>query len=208
IVATAHNNLGLLRAQQNDFVVAASHFSRALEWNPQQEGVAFNLGLAYYKSQAYELAISPLEAELKVHPENRPAQVLLAMSYYLTEQYPRATELLSDLVGSGSANIDVEYALGSALIRQGKPAAAEALIEKLKSNESAAPQVHLLLAEIYFSRGETSKALAELGETNLPSTLKGVHYYAGMLYVKFNKPAEATQQFEAELAVTPKDIPS
>jgi tetratricopeptide (TPR) repeat protein len=208
IVATAHNNLGLLRAQQQDFVLAASHFARAMQWNPQQEGLAFNLGLAYYKSRLYELAIAPLEQELKIHPENRAARVLLGLSCFNAELYAKTSELLGPLSEAIANDSDSTYALATALIRQGKLTEAEPIIEKLKTSAPASTYFHLLLAELYLARGEPNKGLSELAQTNLPRGVRGIHYNAGMIYARFDKPAEAAQQFGQELEVTPDDIAS
>jgi len=80
VVATAHNSIGLLRAEQQDFRGAVTQFGLAAKWNPQQEGLNYNLGLAYFKSAMYEEAVAPLERELKAHPENSPARQLLELS--------------------------------------------------------------------------------------------------------------------------------
>jgi tetratricopeptide (TPR) repeat protein len=71
VVAAAHNNIGLLRAERQDFRAAAQQFALAAKWDPQQEGLDYNLGLAYYKSEWYQQAVKPLEKELKAHPGNR-----------------------------------------------------------------------------------------------------------------------------------------
>ena len=80
VVASAHNNIGMLRAQQQDFQGAVAQFSLAAKWNPQQEGLNYNLGLAYFKLEMFEEAVAPLERELKAHPGNSPARQLLELS--------------------------------------------------------------------------------------------------------------------------------
>jgi len=58
VIAAAHNNIGLLRAERQDFRFAAEQFRLAVNWDPQLEGVTFNLGLAYYKAEQYRDAYS------------------------------------------------------------------------------------------------------------------------------------------------------
>jgi tetratricopeptide (TPR) repeat protein len=87
VLAAAHNNIGLLRAEQEDFRAAAEQFSLAVKLNPQQEGLQYNLGLAYYRSALYKEAIGPLEIELNARPTNLPAKQLLALSYFMVENY-------------------------------------------------------------------------------------------------------------------------
>src|SRR5256885_5945850 len=46
VIASAHSNIGLLRAQQQDFRAAAEQFALAAGWNPQLQDINFNWGLA------------------------------------------------------------------------------------------------------------------------------------------------------------------
>ena len=98
IVATAHNNIGLLRGERQDFRAAAEQFVLAARMDPQLEGIDYNLGLAYYKSGSYKEATAPLETEVKAHPANRPATLLLGMSWFMLENYARAADLLGGAV--------------------------------------------------------------------------------------------------------------
>jgi tetratricopeptide (TPR) repeat protein len=204
VVATAHNNVGLLRAERQDFRVAASHFAKASNWNPQQEGLAFNLGLAYYKLQLYEQAIGPLEQEVKTHPDNRTVQMLLGMSSFWAELYPRAAELLTPLAEANPGDLDLQYAAATSLIRQGKVDAAQPLVERVRANTSAAPQLHLLLADTNVSRGDLNKALGELRAVTSDSKL--IHYHSGLIYLRLQQPDTARTEFERELTVNGADI--
>jgi tetratricopeptide (TPR) repeat protein len=153
VIGTAHNNIGLLRGERRDFVAAAEHFAEAAKWDPQQNGLDYNLGLAYYKSQAYKQAAPPLQREVKLHPGNRPAALLLGMTLFRLGNYAGASEWLSSAIDSQSADIDIYYALASSLIRQGKVDAAERVIGQIRTIISDAPQIHLLLAEKYDASG-------------------------------------------------------
>ena len=206
VLATVHNNVGLLRAERQDYLVAAQQFAMAVKWNPKQEGLDYNLGLAYYKSGLFEEAIAPLENELKTHPENLQATVLLGMSYFVSEKYARASELLGTMVDSTTGDIDTYYALASSLIKQGKTDVAERVIGQMKT-VSDSPQLHLLLGERYFFRGDRARTLAELGEAAvLNSSAPRVHYYAGLLYLKLARVDEAIREFDQELAINPNDL--
>lgn len=93
VIARAHNNIGLLRVQRQDFRVAAEQFKLAAKWNPQQEGLDYNWGLAYFKSEQYKEAVGPFENELKSHPDNISVKQLLGLCYFATENYPKASTL-------------------------------------------------------------------------------------------------------------------
>jgi tetratricopeptide (TPR) repeat protein len=207
VVATAHNNVGLLRGERQEFRAAAEQFALAARWDPQQDGVDYNLGLAYYKSGSYKQATAPLETEVKAHPANRPATLLLGMSWFMLGNYARASELLGGVFEAQPTDINIYYALASSLIKQGKTDVADRVIEQMKTITGDSAQLHLLLGEEYSSRGDIARALAELGEvgTSNSHTLL-VHRYAGLLYLHLNKRGEAMREFDRELALNPTDV--
>jgi tetratricopeptide (TPR) repeat protein len=145
VLAAAHNNIGLLRADRGDFRAAAEQFRLAANWNPQQVDVDYNLGLAYFRSESYKAAVPPLETEVKSHPQNIRARWLLGLSYFKTADYPKASELLSDVITSESTNTDLYYALASSLIKQGKTELADQVIQRMAKVTGDSPQLHVLL---------------------------------------------------------------
>jgi pentatricopeptide repeat protein len=207
VVATAHNNVGLLRGERQEFRAAAEQFALAARWDPQQDGVNYNLGLAYYKSGSYKQATAPLETEVNAHPANRPATLLLGMSWFNVGNYARASELLAGVLEPQSSNIDIYYALASALVKQGKMDVADRVIEQMKTISGDSAQLHLLLGEEYYAKGNIAGALEELAEvgTSNSHTLL-VHRYAGLLYLQLNKRGEAMREFDRELALSPSDV--
>ena len=82
IIAAAHNNIGLLRAERQDFHIAAEQFRIAKKWDPELQGADLNLGLASYKAEEYREAVAPLEAELKAHPENSSGRAALLPRHF------------------------------------------------------------------------------------------------------------------------------
>ncbi|HEV7681593.1 MAG TPA: tetratricopeptide repeat protein [Pyrinomonadaceae bacterium] len=207
VIGTAHNNIGSLCGERQDYPAAAEQFALAAEWHPQQDGLNYNLGLAYYKSQSYKQAAVPLESELKAHPENRPAVILLGLTLFRLHDYARASELLGGAIGSSPTDIETYYALGSSLIHQRKFAAAEPVLAQIKTIKDDAPQISLLLAEQYEANGERAKALSELNRVAISdSNAFTIHYYAGLLFLKLDKRKEAIKEFEKELALNPHDL--
>jgi len=207
VIGTAHNNVGLLHAERQNFPAAVDQFRLAVKMHPQQPGLQYNLGLAYYRSQSFKQAAAPLENELKVNPDNRSAAMLLGVTLFKLGDYARAAELLSPLLEGQAADLNIYYALSSSLIRQRKIEAAERVIERMKTIAGDAPQIRLLLAEEFDSNGENFRALAELSAvTSSSSNALQVHYNAGLLYLKLGKRDAAVGEFERELVLNPRDI--
>ncbi len=204
VIGTAHNNIGLLRGERQDYLAAAKQFALAAKWDPQQEGLDYNLGLAHYKSESFKQAAPPLENELKVHPGNRPATLLLGMTWFRLRNYARASELLSRVIDPQPTDININYALASSLIKQRQAVAADRVIAQIRTITADAPQLHLLLAEKYDASGLPAKALAELVKVaSSNSNMPLVHYHAGLLYLKLDKRDEAMKEFEKELVLNP-----
>ncbi len=204
VVAAAHNNIGLLRAERQDFLAAAQQFVLAAKLDPQQEGVDYNLGLAYYKSEWYQQAVPPLENELKIRPGNRQAAMLLGLTWFRLGNHLKTAELLSSVSDSPSTDTSLYYALASSLIKLRKVDAADRVIEQLKSLSNDGPLVRLLLAEKYYYASSAAEALAELNKVvTTDGTAPLVHYYTGLLFMKLDKREDAQREFEKELTLNP-----
>jgi pentatricopeptide repeat protein len=206
IVASAHNNLGLLQAQQESFRKAVEQFALAAKWNAELEGLNFNWGLACFKAELFNDAISPLEKELSVHPSNIAASQLLGMSYFMLDNYSKASELLSKVLANQPDETSLYYPLAISLVKQGKKDEADRVVKKMMERGNS-PQPHILLAQAYYDQGDTTKALEELKNAlSLDSKALLAHYYSGVIYVKLGNFDRAAQEFESELTLNPKDI--
>ncbi len=207
VIAAAHNNIGLLNADRQDFSKAVAEFRLASNSDPQFEGLNFNLGLACYKSEQYAEAIQPLENELKSHPENTAAKQLLGLSYFMTDNYPRASALLSEVVAARPNEIALYYPLALSLINEQKTEAANQLIQQMVTRGGNSPQLHILLGRASYDQGDSAKALEELqAALTLDDKVLLAHFYSGVVYLKLGKFEEAQKEFEAELTLNPNDL--
>src|SRR5262245_32166684 len=207
VVASAHNNIGILRAGRQDFRGAAEQFALAARWNPQLEEIHFNWGLACYKAELYQQAIPPLEIELKIKPDSLPAKQLLGSSYFMADDYLKASALLVEVVSVKTNDAGLYYMLAIALIKQKKREEANQVIQRLAALHGSSPQLHILLGQVYYDQGETAKALEELNAAlALDGKTRLAHFYSGLVYINLGKLDEAARAFESELAVNPNDI--
>jgi tetratricopeptide (TPR) repeat protein len=209
VVAGAHNDVGLLRAEAGDFSGASDQFAAAAKWNPKLDGVDFNWGLAAYKAERFKDAIPPLERELRARPANVQAKQLLGMSYFVTEDYARASGLLSEVVTVRPDNVGLSYTLALSLIKQGKTEEANRAIQSMIATSGNSPQLHIVLGQAYYERGDTAKSLEELrAALALDARTPLAHYYTGLIHLKDGKLDEAAREFESELALNPADLQS
>lgn len=207
VVASAHNNIGILRAGRQDFRAAAEQFALAAKWNPQLEEIHFNWGLACYKAELYQQAVTPLEIELKSNPASFPAKQLLGASYFMADDYPKASALLAEVVSVKTNDAGLYYMLAISLIKQKRRDEANQVIQRLAALHGSSPQLHILLGQVYYDQGETAKALEELKSAlALDGKTRLAHFYSGLVYINLGKLDEAAQEFESELAINPNDI--
>jgi tetratricopeptide (TPR) repeat protein len=207
LVATAHNNIGLLRAERQDFAAAAVQFAQASRLDPQLTDIDFNWGLACYKAEQYQQAIQPLESELKRNPGNVAAKQLLGMSYFMTDSYSKASELLSDVIAVRRNDATLYYTLAVSLIKEGKQDAANSIIQQMVAMSGSTPQLHILLGQAYYEQGDTTKSLEELATAlSLDGKTRLAHYYTGLVDLKLGKFDTAAQEFENELTLNPSDV--
>ena len=207
VVAAGHNSIGLLRAEQQDFREAAAQFALAARWNPNQEGLNYNLGLAYYKSESYKDAIPALENELKIDSANISIKQLLGLSYFATGDYAKASTLLTEVVAAKSQDAALYYPLALSLMKDGKLEAASRVVEQMVAVGENTPQLHILFSQAHYERGEVDKALEELRTAlSLDNKVKLAHFYTGLIQLKAGKFPEAAREFQAELAVNPNDF--
>ena len=207
VVAAGHNSIGLLRAEQQDFREAASQFALAAKWNPNQEGLNYNLGLAYYKSESYKEAIPALENELKIDSTNIGIKQLLGLSYFATSDYAHAATLLTEVVAAKSQDAALYYPLALSLIKDGKLDEANRVVEQMVTIGENTPQLHILFSQAHYERGEVDKALEELRTAlSLDKNVRLAHFYTGLIHLKAGKFPDAAREFQAELAVNPNDF--
>jgi tetratricopeptide (TPR) repeat protein len=207
VVAAGHNSIGLLRAEQQDFREAASQFALAAKWNPNQEGLNYNLGLAYYKSESYKEAIPALENELKIDSTNIGIKQLLGLSYFATGDYARAATFLTEVVAAKSQEAALYYPLALSLMKDGKLDEANRVIEQMVAIGENTPQLHILFSQAHYERGEVDKALEELRSAlSLDKKVRLAHFYTGLIQLKAGKFPEAAREFQAELDINPNDF--
>ncbi|HET8782510.1 MAG TPA: tetratricopeptide repeat protein [Pyrinomonadaceae bacterium] len=209
VLAAAHNSIGVLRAEQQDFREASKQFALAAKWNPKHQGLNYNLGLAYYKSESYKEAVPVLENELKANPDlnNVAIKQLLGMSYFMISDFPKAAAMLSEVVAAKPQEVALQYPLALSLLKDGKTEAANRVIEQMVAAGGNSPQLHILFSQAHYERGDVDKALGELrAALALDDKVRLAHFYSGLIYLKAGKFAEAAREFEGELMLNPKDV--
>lgn len=207
VVASAHENIGLLAAERQNFRNAAVSFGEAARLDPHRKEIFYNLGLAFFKYESYKEAIGPLEAELKLQPASLRIKQLLGLSYFMTESYEKASVFLAEVVGAKPSEVALYFPLALSLSKQGKTDEAQQVVRQMLTYGGDSAQVHILLAKAYYDQDNPTKALDELKTAlTLDSQVRLAHFYSGLVHLKLGNFAEAAREFQSELAGNPADI--
>jgi Tfp pilus assembly protein PilF len=207
--ATAiHTNLGASLAGLGQFEEAIHEYKIALKQAPGLPGLRLNLALAYYKTGRIGDAVDELVRVHKESPDNSQATLLLADCYFRMGQNKDVIRVLQPEEQRHPDDLAIAYLLGTALIRDDKPAEGQVLVDRILRNGDSA-EAHLMLgtakiqaADFAGAREELAKALA------LNPDLPGAHVlYAHTLQVT-GGPEESLREFTAELALDPYNFES
>lgn len=200
-----HSNLGTAYAARGSYqdAIAAYKASLALRANEQ---VKLNLALAYYKSADFEPAISILKEVHAAAPANTQATLLLADCYLRFAKYPEVIALLTPMEKAHPDEHAYQYLLGTALVRSGKAAEGQMIIDRILKNGDSA-EARLLMGTTKFMVRDFSGALEDLSKAvELNSKLPEVYAYYGQALMVTGDQAGARGAFEKQLAADPNNF--
>jgi tetratricopeptide (TPR) repeat protein len=176
----AHANLGAALAALGQYPAAITEYQTALRITPSQNGIRFNLALAFYKSSRFDEAAREFAALRRSDPNDARIATLLADSYSRLNQDPRAVEVLAPLLPAHSADMDLTYVLGSALIRSGKAEEGVRLVEQVAANTRSA-DAYLLSGATRLSLNQKDEAIRNFEAASaLSPNLPGLHTQLGI----------------------------
>jgi tetratricopeptide (TPR) repeat protein len=161
----AHFNLGGYYFGQQDFTQAISHYKRATELAPDYS-TAFNiLGYAYRQNEAYSDAENAFKKYIELipndpNPYDSYAELLLKMGRFdeAITQYNKALAIDSNFINS-------HFGIAAALTYKGKPADAQAELQKMSDKARTDGERRTALfgqAVVAIDSGKLDQALAEV----------------------------------------------
>ncbi len=158
----AHNDVGLILADQGELEKAIDHFRQALKHAPDFHIAHTNLANALLAQHQWDEAIEHYRQALAARPEYAPAHNNLGVALQSQGRLPEAIHhfrLAVDL-SPPDANIYTRY--GSALARANRPADAIVQFSKGLAIKPDHAELHFHLGEAYAALGNVEKALEYL----------------------------------------------
>ena len=208
----AHFNLGGYYFGQQDFTQAIGHYKRATELAPDYS-TAFNiLGYAYRQNEAYSDAENAFKKYIELipndpNPYDSYAELLLKMGRFdeAITQYNKALAIDSNFVNS-------HFGIAAALTYKGKPADAQAELEKMTQKARTDGERRTALfgsAVVAVDSGKLDQALAAVDKeyaiaqkNNDPANMSGDLQLKANILIEAGKYDAAKQSFEQALKTT------
>jgi len=141
-----------------------AHFRRAIELHAKFPEAWAMLGLAYTREKHFPEARAALQQAIELNPRDTTPQVLLGKLYMEEKDFAKAEKQLKESLHLDSQAWDIPYELSRCYFNLGKLALALEFARKAQALPQAPTTTHLLLADIFLRRGESSNALHELEE--------------------------------------------
>ena len=201
------SNLGAALAATGKYAQAIEQYKLAL-MKKSDPKLQLNLALAYYKTDDFADAIVAFEKIRELDPDNRQARTLLADCYVHTGENKKAIDLLWPVFSLDSADVALDYILGTALARDGQAGLAQRVINPLMEGPDSAEK-HMLLGTARFAARDYPGALEELRKAaEMNPNLPEVNSYYGQALFSNGRTEESKAFFEKELTKNPSDFQS
>lgn len=205
--AEIRSNLGAVLARQGKYEGAIAEYKLALS-SIDNPAIRLNLALAHYKAGEPASAAALLEMVRDKAPDPNQALILLADCRLQLGEEARVIELLTPVAAQRPDDRAIAYLLGTALVRTGRAADGQPLLDRiLRDGDSA--EARLLVGAAKFGMADFSGALTEFEKAaQLNPTLASANGYLGRARMATGDTAGAVAAFRAELAANPNDFES
>jgi tetratricopeptide (TPR) repeat protein len=205
VLGASFNDLATSEAMRQQYALALDHYQEAERWEPETPGLLRNLGITAMKARKYSEAVKPLSDVLSADPKDDAIRAMLGMSYYVTDQYKEAAHTIAPLGDAAMKDPGLGYAWADSLVKQQDLQRAGEVLDKLE-RIPLSTETLMLMGQLWEDVGNHLRAVATYHKVleTAPSQPKA-HYYAGVAYIRSDRPVDAAGEFQAELALNPDD---
>lgn len=205
-MTAAHANLAGALVVLKRYDEAIAQYQTALKEVPGNRALELNLALAYFKQGDTASAAALLNSLHRAEPSDERVAILLADCDLRIGQDNDAVALLSPFAEADTENLDIDWALGSALIASGHQAEGVARVQKVADLGQSAP-AYLLAAQTYLKLARFDLARQDIDAAlRLNPHLPGINVVHGMVLDYFSDEHGAATAFEKAIQAKPNDF--
>ena len=159
--AIARINLAMAQFFLNDVKTAVTEAQAALKLAPASLHAQYVLGSAYKNDRLYDEAIAAFNKVLAVDPKDPYSNIQIGQSYSSRQQYAQAAEAFRRAMEAEPYNATAVYSLAQALIRSGKQAEGQTMLEQFQKLKASGYST--TLGNSYGERGKYAEAVVSTG---------------------------------------------
>jgi arylsulfatase A-like enzyme/Tfp pilus assembly protein PilF len=156
----AHQMLGNIASQRQEYNGAAENFRRALELDSDHRTSLYGLANAYRRLGRYQEALLGFERLQALSPHDSKAVVSRSDIYVEQQQLHEALRVIGEAAQLEAAPAMVHNKHGELLTLVGRPAEAVPAFERAMTKNDALPQPYFNLAVLYEELGRLDQAMA------------------------------------------------
>ncbi|HEX9111475.1 MAG TPA: tetratricopeptide repeat protein [Terriglobales bacterium] len=205
VLGAGFNDLATSEAIRQQYDLALNHYQEAQRWDPASPGLIRNLGITAMKARKYSEAVKALSEVLSSDPKDDAVRAMLGMSYYVSEQYKEAAQTIAPLGDAAVKDPGLGYAWADSLVKQQDLQRAGEVLDKCEKS-TLSIETLMLVGQLWQQIGNHLRAVATYHKVLETAPLQPkAHYYAGVAYIRAERPTDAAGEFQAELALAPDD---
>jgi tetratricopeptide (TPR) repeat protein len=204
--------LGTALFQKKDFGGADAAFHKSIELDKDNSDALLKLAQVQAAEGSVSQALATYQQSIKDHPREISFYILAGMMYESQNDFDQAKAMYQQAL-----NIKPDDALASnnlaylMLQKGGNVDVALAMAQTARRGMPDSPQAADTLGWAYFQKGVYRSAIDMFQESLRLNEKQGaddpdVHYHLGLAYQKTNQPAQARQQLERALKISPNFV--
>jgi tetratricopeptide (TPR) repeat protein len=198
--AFVYNNLGIVYQHRADHKRAIEQFREAGRLDATYAAPRVLLGSSLLALGRVREATAELENAVKINPREPAARLELARAYERSGNFTGMVEQLRQLRESAPRDPEYAYQLGRAYMKL-----SGWCFQEILRVAPGSARVHQTLGETMMARGREAEAVQAYEKAAAADPqLAGIHLALAGIYLRQNKPEEARQEIELELAIAPE----
>ena len=198
---------GLSFLWAKDYEKALSYFEKAVEKNPKNADVWFNIGYCDAVLRQYTEAIGAYKQAIRIKPNDVDAHYNLGMIYDHLGRYTEAIEEFKKAIRIKPDYADAHYNLGLVYGQLGRyPEAIEEYKEVIRIKPDYV-DAHCDLGMIYGFLGRHTEAIEEFKEAiRIKPDYADAHYGLGLVYGQLGRYPEAIEEYKEVIRIKPDGV--
>jgi len=203
--STLRAERALLATQLGETDVAVAQYQKAVELNPMDPSLRFNLGEALEKrGQQLDAAVASYRKALELKPDLTAARVNLARALASKGLFGEAKDLLGSVARDNLNDAEAHYNLGVILMREGNVAGAVSEYERTLAIAPKHAQALNNLGVALDAQAKHPQALDAFQKaTKADPAYAEAFFNLGLSYYRLNDTVKATRAFEQALKLEP-----